>query len=93
MTFKYLTVEMINSVQANGFIDQVKFKTQEKYLFDTLLFEEKVLQLIKSYILQIRPRLNPTCDYLLICKRGRQLNNLSSIFGRMVYAGMRFRVR
>ena len=66
MTFQYLTVEMIENVDQSGMIDQTVFKTMEKYGFDTLIFTKQVLDIVNGYIKCIRPRMNPTCDYLLV---------------------------
>ena len=67
MTYKHLTVEMINSIRENGIIKQTLFKTNEKYVFKSLLFSVDVLALVTGYINYIRPRLNPACNYLLVC--------------------------
>ena len=85
MTYQYLTVQMVKSVGENGIINQNIFKTNEKYGFDSLIFSVDVLTLINNYIDLIRPRLNPVCDYVLICRNGTQLSKLSDIFGRIVF--------
>ena len=86
MTYKFLTLEMITSLGKNGgIIDQTKFKTSEKYGFDSLIFTSQILDIINGYIKCVRPRLRPVCDYLLITRNGTQLTQLSSIFGRMVF--------
>ena len=33
----------------------------------------------------IRPRLNPACNDLLVCRNGNQISKLTNIFGRVVY--------
>ena len=76
---------MIESISENGIINQTIFKTKEKYGFDSLIFSNDVLTLIKNYINFIRPRLNPCCDYVLICRNGKQISKLSNIFGRVVF--------
>ena len=76
---------MIESIGENGIINQTIFKTNEKYGFDSLIFSNDVLTLIKSYINIIRPRLNPCCDYVLICRNGKQISKLSNIFGRIAF--------
>ncbi|WP_215898168.1 hypothetical protein, partial [Acinetobacter baumannii] len=73
MTFQYLTVEMIQSIKEDGFIDQTVFKTKEKYGFDTLIFTKQVLDIVNGYIRCIRPLLNPKCDYLLVTRTGQQV--------------------
>ena len=85
MTFQYLTVEMLENVNQNGMIDQTVFKTMEKYGFDTLIFTKQVLDIVNGYIKCIRPRLNPSCDYLLVTRNGTQLSRLSDVFGRLVF--------
>ena len=85
MTYQYLTVQMIKSVGENGIINQTVFKTNEKYGFDSLIFSVDVLTLINNYIDIIRPRFNPVCDFLLVCRNGNQISKLSDIFGRIVF--------
>ena len=85
MTYQFLTVQMVESIDENGIIDQTIFKTKEKYGFDSLIFSDDVLTLIKNYINFIRPRLNQCCDYVLICRNGKQISKLSNIFGRVVF--------
>ena len=85
MTYQFLTVQMVESIGENGIINQTIFKTKEKYGFDSLIFSNDVLTLIKNYINFIRPRLNPCCDYVLICRNGKQISKLSNIFGRVVF--------
>ena len=85
MTYQFLTVQMVESTGENGIINQTIFKTKEKYGFDSVIFSNNVLTLIKSYINFIRPRLNPCCDYVWICRNGKQISKLSNIFGRVVF--------
>ena len=54
MIYQFLTVQMVESIGENGII----FKTKGKYGFDSLVFSNYVLTLIKNYINFIRPRLN-----------------------------------
>ena len=85
MSYQYLTVEMIKSVDSDGFVDQTTFKTKEKYGFDTLIFSRQVLDIINGYITCIRPSLRPKSDFLLINRSGFQLVQLSDSFGRLVF--------
>ena len=86
MTFQYLTVRMVLSISIEGrIIDQTKFKTNCKYGFDSLIFSTECITILKGYISCIRPRLNPTCEYLLVSRNGIQLRQLSHIFGRIVF--------
>ena len=39
----------------------------------------------KNYANFIRPRLNPCCDYVLVCRNGKQISKLRNIFGRIVF--------
>ena len=85
MTYQSLTMQMVESIGENGIITQTIFKTKENYGFDSLIFSNDVLTLIKNYINFIRPRLNPCCDYVLIFQNGKQISKLSNIFGRAVF--------
>jgi len=85
MTFIYLTVQMIESIDESGIIDQTLFKTQEKYGFDSLVFPKDVLSVVKSYVSFVRPRLNPSSEYLLVTRNGTQITGLSAVLGRIVY--------
>jgi len=76
---------MIHSINKEGLIDLTTFKTQSRYGFDSLLFSEEVLTTINSYISFIRPRLNPSCEYLLVNRNGIQLSKFSDVFGRIVF--------
>ena len=85
MTFQYLTVTMFKNIDSTGVIDQTKFKTQEKYGFDTLIFSDHVQHIVNGYISCIRPHLNPMCDFILINKNGKRIDRIGDIFGRLVY--------
>ena len=79
MTYKHLTVEMINSVGENGIINHTLFKANEIYGFGSLLFFVNVLTLVNCHLDYIRPRLNPACNYLLVCKNGKQIFKLTNL--------------
>ncbi|XP_066934540.1 uncharacterized protein [Clytia hemisphaerica] len=85
MTYQFLTVDMMKSALKDGVIDQTRFKTEATYGFDSLLFSDYALEKAKDYTDFVRPKLNATCDFLLVCKNGGQLSNLGDVFGRMVY--------
>ena len=85
MTYQFLTVQMVESIGENGIINQTIFKTKEKYGFDSIIFSNDVLTLIKNYINFMRPRLNPCWDYVLICRNGKQISKLSNILRRVVF--------
>ena len=53
--------------------------------FDLLVFSNDVLTLIKSCNIFIRPRLNPCCDYVLICWNGKQISKLGNILGKIAF--------
>ena len=64
MTYKYLTVEMVNKAKTNGgFIDQKMFKTAGKFGFDSHYLTETSMQVLDGYINHICPLLRPTCDF------------------------------
>ena len=67
LAYQFLRMQMGESIGENGIINQTIFKTKEKYGFDSLIFSNDVLTLIKNYINFIRPHLNPCCDYALVC--------------------------
>lgn len=85
MTFKFLTVQMIQNINSDGIIDQTVFKTKDRYGFDSLIFSQEVIGIVNGYVKCVRPRLNPSCDYLLITRNGTQLAQLSDVFGRLVF--------
>ena len=85
MTYQFITIPMLNSVKKDGMIDQTKFKTNATYSFDSLLFENETLEKVTQYVDVVRPKLKPSCQYLLVNGNGTQLKNLGDIFGRMVY--------
>ena len=86
MTFQYLTTNMIEKAKVNGgFVDQTEFKTASKYLFDTLLITDDVLEILDIYINDIRPCLNPQCDFLLVSTNGTQFQSLTTAMSMMVH--------
>ena len=48
MTYQVLTVRMVESIGENGIVNQTIFKTKEKYGYDSLIFSNDVLTLIKN---------------------------------------------
>ena len=85
MSYQFLTVKMISTIKNDGIIDQCTFKTQEKYGFDSLIFDKPVINIVNGYIECIRPRLNPACDFLLVTRTGKQLTRICDVFGRLVF--------
>ena len=86
MTYQYLTVTMVEKAKQNdGFIDQTEFKTSTKYLFDTLIITEDVMEILDMYVKHIRPQLNPTCDYFLVSTNGTQFQSLTTSMTMLVH--------
>ncbi|XP_028518041.1 uncharacterized protein LOC110249249 [Exaiptasia diaphana] len=86
MTYQYLTVDMVETAKSNGgFIDQKKFKTAARYGFDSLYLSDTSLQVLDAYIIQVRPLLKPTCDYVLVTKNGGQHSKIGELMGKMVF--------
>ena len=55
MTFRYLTVGMVNKVKTNGgFIDQKMFKTAGKYGFHSLFRTDTSMQVLNGYIIMYK---------------------------------------
>ena len=72
-TFQFLTTGMVERSKTNGgFVDQTEFKTASTYVFDTLVMDKEVLEVLDMYISVIRPKMNPQCDYVLVSTTGRQ---------------------
>ena len=85
-TFQFLTVTMFQSSKANdGFVDQKEFKTNSTYTFDSLLFDDLAVRVIDLYIDNVRPLLNPRCDYLLVTHKGTQYAKLGDAMSKLVY--------
>ena len=73
MTYKFMTLQMLEEAKVNGgYIDQTAFKTQDKYLFDTLVLSKDVSHILDSYVNTVRPRLTPSCEYVLVTNNGTQ---------------------
>ena len=90
MTFQFLTVEMVEKAKINdGFIDQTEFKTATQYLFDTLIFTNDVLDVIDLYITHVRPRLTPSCNYLLVSATGTQFQSLTNAMTMIVHQAIK----
>ena len=86
MTYQCLTTEMIASLpEKGGVIDSTKFKTAQKYGFDSIVLNSKVMVIVSDYVSYMRPQLNPQCNFLLLSRNGTQLKKLGDIFGRMVF--------
>ena len=92
MTFQFLTVHvtMFQSSKANdGFVDQKEFKTNSTYTFDSLLFDDLAVRVIDLYVDNVRPLLNPRCDYLLVTHKGTQYAKLGDAMSKLVYLAVK----
>ncbi|KAK3740785.1 hypothetical protein QZH41_001235 [Actinostola sp. cb2023] len=86
MTYQYLTVDMVETAKSNGgFIDQKKFKTTARFGFDSLYLSDTSMQVLDAYITHIRPLLKPTCDYVLVTKKGGQHSKIGQLMSKMVF--------
>ena len=86
MTFQYLTLDMVNAAKSNGgYVDQTLFKTNDKYIFDTLILSEDVLKILDSYIKTVRPFMFPKCEYLLVTCNGTQYTAFGTAMSLLVY--------
>ncbi|KAK3754724.1 hypothetical protein QZH41_007047 [Actinostola sp. cb2023] len=86
MTYQYLTVDMIEAAKGNeGFIDQKKFKTTARFGFDSLYLSDTSMHVLDAYISYIRPLLKPTCDYVLVTKKGGQHSKIGQLMSKMVF--------
>ncbi len=71
MAYQYLTVDMVRAAKENGgFIHQKKFKTANKYGFDSLILTNASMQVLESYINFVRPLLKPQCGFVLVTRNG-----------------------
>ena len=86
MTYQYITLQMIAEAKTNGgYIDSTAFKTERQYAFDTIILSEEVLQIIDSYVEFVRPKMNPSCNYLLLTTNGKQYSALGSAMSLLVH--------
>ena len=85
MTYQFITVDMVAKSKENGgYIDQTEFKTSDSYAFDTLILSNDVINILDSYITNLRPLMNPVCDFLLISTAGTQYSALTSAMTLLV---------
>ena len=86
ITYQYLTVEMVNKAKTNGgFIDQKMFKTAGNFGFDSRYLTETSMQVLDGYVNHIRPLLRPTCDFVLVTRKGGQHNKLGELMSKLVF--------
>ena len=86
MTYQHLTIDMADKAKTNGrFIDQKMFKTAAKYGFGSIYLTDTNMQVLDGYTSHIRPRLKPTCDYVLVTRNGGQHSKLGESMGKLVF--------
>ena len=86
MTYQYITLQMVEEAKKNGgYIDQTAFKTEKEYGFDTIILSTQVQQILESYINIVRPRLKPTCDFLVLTTNGKQYTAFGSAMSLLVH--------
>ena len=86
MTYQYLTVDMVRAAKQNGgFIDQKKFKTANKYGFDSLILTDASMQVLDSYINFVRPLLKLKCEFVLVTRNGGQHSKLGDVMSKLVF--------
>ena len=86
MTYRFLTLTQIDAAKSNGgYVDQTTFKTQDKYIFDTLVLSEDVLSILAIYIKIIRPLMNPSCEYVLVTTNGTQYTAFGTAMRLLVH--------
>ena len=85
MTYQFITVSMVEKAKENGgYIDQTEFKTSDNYVFDTLILSNDVIKILDTYIKNLRPLMNPVCNFLLISTAGTQYSSLTSAMTLLV---------
>ena len=86
MSYQFLTLEMIEyASKTDSFKDQRKFKTADRYIFDSFWLDKTSLHVIKSYKCHICLLLNPSCDFLLVNRNGTQFTKLTEALEKLVY--------
>ena len=86
MTFQFITMHMLHAAKTNGgFIDQTSFKTEDSYAFDTLILSSDVIDILDSYADIVRPRLNPSCNYLVLTTNGTQYTAFGTAMSLLVH--------
>ena len=86
MTYQYITLQMIAEAKTNGgYIDSTAFKTERQYAFDTIILSAEVMHIIDSYVEFVRPKMKPSCNYLLLTTNGKQYSALGSAMSILVH--------
>ena len=64
MTYQFLTIGMLRSAAKNGgYVDQKKFKTADKYGFDSMVIDDVRMHVLDDYVRHIRPRFLSKCEW------------------------------
>ena len=66
-------------------IDQKLFKTEEKYIFDSIVLDKVCISILDGFLKYIRPFLHPDSDYLLVNRNGKQLSKLTDCLSILVF--------
>ena len=86
MTYQFMTLQMLTDAKRNGgYIDHTAFKTQDKYVFDTLVLSKDVSHILDTYVDAVRPLLNPSCEYVLLTNNGTQYHALGTAMSLLVH--------
>ena len=86
MTYQHLTLRMFEIAKRNeGMVDQKIFKTAKTYGFDSVYFAEDSIEFLEQYIKYVRPLLNPSCEYVLVNRNGKQFQKLTELFSVLVF--------
>ena len=86
MTYQHLTLRMFESAKRNErMVDQKIFKTAKTYGFDSVYFAEDSIEFLEQYIKFARPLLNPSCEYVLVNRNGKQFQKLTDLFSVLVF--------
>ena len=89
MSYKYLTLSHLDLAKTNGgYVDQSTFKTSSTYAFDTLILSKDVLSILDTYVQVIRPKTNPSCEYILVNSNGKQHNSLGTEMALMTFSAI-----
>ena len=80
MTYQSLTLRMFENARKNdAMVAQKIFKTAKRYGFNSVYFDKFSIDMLEKYITYIRPRLTPTCEYVLVKCNGKQFQKLTDL--------------
>ena len=90
MTYQHLTVTMFEKAKFNGgMVDQIFFKTAQKYGFNSLYFDEISMGMLGDYVQYVRPLLDLQSDYLFLNQNGTQFQKLTDLLSVLVFQAIR----